>query len=254
MATFKNDRKIVTSDGITTTVTTNGVQQTFGTSEYTTVTPLTSTTYTQGNLLQMGTSRNVDIVGNSQENYAGRGITCDYSIKVVGNPEIFTGLAQMGADKELAGLISVILQEGDDRKTAAPRILQGVDPKQLVSNLSSSYQSTVPLDLPPIRKLSDIGVAFAKLGAWTAGLTAADAAYQAAKAAEITIEQQQRRMQNNINAQIEQYGEVFDTSKLLASSTATDVNQGNYNITKQVVMENYLPNQDALLAHQKNIG
>lgn len=51
MATFKNDRKIVTSDGITTTVTTNGVQQTFGTSEYTTVTPLTSTTYTQGNLL-----------------------------------------------------------------------------------------------------------------------------------------------------------------------------------------------------------
>ena len=142
----------------------------------------------------MGTSRNVDIVGNSQENYAGRGITCDYSIKVGGNPEIFTGLAQMGADKELAGLISVILQEGDDRKTAAPRILQGVDPKQLVSNLSSSYQSTVPLDLPPIRKPADIGIAFAKLGAWTAGLTAADAAYQAAKAAEITIEQQQRRM------------------------------------------------------------
>jgi hypothetical protein len=47
---------------------------------------------------------------------------------------------------------------------------------------------------------------------------------------------------------------VFDASKLMASSTATDVNQGNYNITRQVIMENYLPHQDALLAHQKNIG
>ena len=122
----------------------------------------------------MGVSRNVEIIGNSQENYAGRGVTCDYSIKVIGSPEIFTGVAQMGADKELAGIISLILQEGDDRKTAPQKSIQGINPKEIVSNLSSNYQSSIPINYPPIRKLSDIPLAAARVIGWATALNVAD--------------------------------------------------------------------------------
>lgn len=254
MATFNNNLKTVISDGTNTIVKTNGIEQKFSTNEYTLNSPLTSTTYTQGNLLQMGVSRNVEIIGNSQENYAGRGVTCDYSIKVIGSPEIFTGVAQMGADKELAGIISLILQEGDDRKTAPQKSIQGINPKEIVSNLSSNYQSSIPINYPPIRKLSDIPLAAARVIGWATALNVADMQHQASVAAELTIEQQQRRIQNNIDAMTSKFGEMFDKTTISAAPIASDTKQGDYNITKQVLFDNYYPHQDSLIAFQKNIG
>lgn len=254
MATYNFQNKSITSDSHKTTVISNGVEQVFTSSDYTASTPLTSTLYTQNDIHQYANGRIIDITGNSQETVAGRGLTCEYSIKVVGSPELFTGDAQRGADAAVAAIVGVLLQAGDDRNFVNPNPLNGINPKQMVSNMSSSWQSSFSPEIPPIVELSDIPIALGKMMAFGKAVDIADMAEQAKRAAALTLEQSARKLKNNIEANIAQYGEAFNIKDATTAPPATDLNQGNYTTPKSTVYNLYYENQDSLLAHQRNIG
>lgn len=254
MATYNFENKSITSDSFKTTVITNGVEQVFTSSDYTASTPLTSTLYTQNDIHQYANGRIIDITGNSQETFAGRGLTCEYSIKVIGSPEMFTGEAQMGADAAIASIVGVLLQSGDDRNFVSPNPLDGISPTQIVSNMTSSWQSSFSPEMPPIVELSDIPIALGKIIAFGQAVEIADLAEQAKRAATLTLEQTETKIKNNINANVAQFGDAFNTNDATSAPPATDLIQGNYTTPKSTLYNLYYENQDSLLAHQRNIG
>ena len=179
MSTYTFSNRTVQSDGITTKIVNNGVEQTFTPNRYTVSTPLTDTTYTNGNFHQYAETRNIDVSGNSQENYAGRGVTSEYNVKIVGSPDMFSGNAQRGADKALSQLVGVLLQQGDDRNFAPGNPMGEIDLKSVTSSMASSWQTSMCPTLSPIRELSDIPMVLGEIVAWGEGIKIADAAEQA---------------------------------------------------------------------------
>lgn len=254
MSTFNFENKTVSSDGVTTKVVTNGVEQTFTKAQYTASTPLTSTTFTQANHHVFANSRNVDIKGNSQESYAGRGVTAEYSIKVVGTPELFTGDAQRGADDATSELLSLLLQQGENGKFEQGSPLTIIDPAGIFNNMASSLQSSLSPELPPITSLEDIPIAAGKLATWGAAVDMADAAEQTARAGYYEIERQERRLQNNIEAYIEEFGTSFDISNATTANPASDANSTGYTLSKSTTLNTFYGNNDALIAWQRLIG
>lgn len=251
MSTFNFENKTVTSDGITTKVITNGIEQTFTKSSYTASTPLTATTFTQANHHIFANSRNIDIKGNSQESYAGRGVTAEYSIKVIGTPELFTGDAQRGADEATSELLSLLLQQGENGKFEQGSPLTIIDPAGVFNNMASSLQGSLSPELSPISTLEDIPIAAGKLAAWGAEIDMADAAEQAARAGQYEIERQERRLQNSIEAGIEEFGASFDPSTATSGNPASDANSTGYTLSKSTMMNAFYGNNDALLAYQR---
>ena len=187
MSTSEN--KNVTVIGGTAHVTTGDVTEVIGTTSYTLNSPLSSTTYTMGNLYQSSDSRNIDVKGNSQEVCAGKGITCDWHLKVVGSPELFEATAQMAADRATAGFVSLLLQKGDDSNFASFNPLESINPMEAVSNVSSGLQTSFKPDFPPIRNLEDVPIALGKMQAWAGTVKMADAQEQLSRAAAFKIEQ-----------------------------------------------------------------
>lgn len=253
MSTYTFSNRTVQSDGITTKIVNNGIEQTFTPNRYTVSTPLTDTTYTNGNFHQYAETRNIDVLGNSQENYAGRGVTSEYNVKIVGSPDMFSGNAQRGADKALSQLVGVLLQQGDDRNFAPGNPMGEIDLKSVTSSMASSWQTAMCPTLSPIRELSDIPVVLGELVAWGEGIKIADAAEQAAKAAAYELERQAKRVQENIEANIKALGETFGFSEESTANPATDERAGNYNITEAEVMDAFLDNMPAYMAYTKQI-
>lgn len=108
--------KIIESpNGTTLKVTSGSSEQTVGQGNYDANTNITGVRHHLNGIRESATSRNLEISGNSQEVMNGRGITCCYSIKMVGTPELFSGEVQRKLDKALAKLTSIMLQPGDDR-------------------------------------------------------------------------------------------------------------------------------------------
>lgn len=254
MSTYTLGNKFVSSDGNGATMISGDVKETTSPGQYTASTPLSSTTYTIGNIYQCSTSRNIDVKGNSQENCAGRGVTCEYNLKVVGSPELFEATAQLAADKDTAGLVSLLLQSGDDRNFTLPSPLDAINPMEVVSNMSSGLQTSLSPNLPPIRDLTDIPMSLAKMTAWSGTVTLANAQEQAQHAAAFTIEQQRRRVQMNIEAGTRLLGDSFDPSTANAGAPSSDLRQGNYSLTNEMVFSEFVSCVDSLYANQKRIG
>lgn len=254
MSTITFENKTITSNGNKTEISINDSDQTLTTSEYNAVTPIATTKYSDSSLREYGSTRNIDISGNSQENYAGRGVTCEYSLKVVGSPEMFTGEAQQKADKTLSNLIGLVLQTGDDRNTSPDSVLSGIDPKHLVLSMASSFASVYTPQIEPIRNLMDIPVAIGKQIAWAQQLSIANGAEQAARAAAHEVDRQKRMLESNIEAKKKELGDMFNPDSATSGSAATDLKQGNYNLSRQEVHKAHLHQIDERLAAEREIG
>lgn len=253
MATINFDNKGFTFDGTTATFVSTDATETISKSGYTLSSPSTFTTYTLDNIYQRSSTRNIDVIGNSQESTAGRGVTCEYNIKVVGTPELFEATAQFGADKATAGLASILLQTGDDRNFANPNPIEGINPTELVSNMSSGFQTMFSPELPPIRNLSDIPIVLGKMSAWASTIQLANARQQAAHAAAFAIEQKERKIKRNVEAAKKRFGESFDLSSATTAPPATDQQQGNYSIPKELVHQEFNSSANAMLSNEQNM-
>lgn len=245
-------RKNIISDGKNLTINTDGVTQSLTEGTYTTHTPLTHAQHSLNGIRESGTSRNVEINGNSQENYAGSGLTTEYRIKNVGSPELFSGEAQKTADEALSSLVGLILQTGDDRNSAKSDSLAMPDFKKVVSSMTSQFQNTMTPDLPQISRLSDIPMYFAKTMAWFSGLSMANAAEAGARAGALEAERQVEQTKIAIEQKKKELGDTFTLSKPESPSTE-DKENVKWNITRNDVYDAYVKEIDKILAAQKNI-
>lgn len=255
MSIVENINQTVTSNGNTTTVERNGVTQNISFGEYSATTPLTSIQCSHSGVRVNGSSRNVDITGNSQENYAGRGLTCEYSIRVVGSPELFEATAQIAADNALNDLVGLMLQPGDDRNFQMGDLIPKLNFRQIVSKMTSSAQSDLTPPAPTIKSFEDVPIETAKLASWFSSLSLSNLAFQAAKAAALEVERQVTQQAINIQRTAEALGNQFGLGEGSASSPSSEEkSESSYNITRQDVADAYLKKIDPLLAAQRQIG
>lgn len=246
-------RKKISSDGKNVKIITDGVTQEVSEGSYNANTPLTSTVHSQNGIRESGTSRNVEITGNSQEVYAGRGVTSEYNLKVVGSPELFSGQAQRVADNALSSMAGLTLQTGDNRNSAAAGGLPIPDFKKVVSSMTSSFQNQLAPELPEITRIQDIPIFFAKVAVWFSSLNVANLAETSARAAALEIERQVEQTKITMEKKTKELGENFTLSGITTPATE-DKENVTKNITRQDVYDAYVKNIDTILAAQREIG
>lgn len=257
--------KRITSDGKNIKIQTDGVIQKVSEGTYQSNSPITATTHSQNGLRESGTTRNVEVSGNSQEVCAGRGVTSEYNLKICGSPELFTGQAQRTADAAVAKLAGLSMQPGDNRHSASKSPIPIPDFTKVVTSMTSSLQNALQPNLPEIARLQDFPIFFAKLGAWFASLSAANLAEGAARAAALEIDRQIEQTKIALEAKMKEMGEspekiaesitnALSGGQLSPTAPATEDNEGvTKNITRRDVYDAYVQNIDTILAAQKQI-
>lgn len=249
-----NSRQTISSDGNNVKISTDGVTQNVSKGCYESHSDITNTRFSMNGLRESGNTRNVEVSGNSQESYAGSGLTSEYRLKVVGSPDLFTGEAQRMADAALADLTGLLLQTGDDRNSAPASPLPSFDPQQVVTKMTSSYQNMITPDLPQITRLADIPKFAAAAATWFSGLSVANMAEAAARAGALEIERQIEQAQIALEKKKEEFGNMLDFSSSTPSAPSNEDKQNvSRNITRKEVYETICPKMDTLLAAQRNI-
>ena len=248
----------VISNGRETIVEKNGTKTYHGQGVYDADTPITTVQHNQNGKILSTTSLNEEVSGNVQRCCAGMGETCEYKMKIVGSPELFTGQDQQAADYATNDLRALLLQPGDSRKEGGFSELASIDLQSAVSSMSTSMTNSFTPQIPQINRLQDLPAFTAYLSAWLGTVSAGNAAYQALCAGELEIERQLLQKKETIKRLKKQYGEDFDFESLFSGGTPTPSTENNpnadYNITRQTVYENYVPHLPNLLIAENNIS
>ena len=229
----------IRSDGKKTIIKKQDSQQIIEPGNYQAHTENRVTSHSSTGVVESGSSRNVEIKGNSQESYAGRGVTAQYSFKVVGSPQMFSGQAQRAADKSLAKLASLLLQTGDDRFTK-PSSFKDVlpDVTKMVSKMSSSFTSSLSPSPPQISRIQDIGKLTAYMGAYLSTVSAEQAAYQSAMAAKVELERQIEQKKQALRQLKKSFDQGEISTEMIANFGADDTKQGEPNISRATILKN----------------
>lgn len=247
----------IKSNGRKTEIETNGVSITYQDGYYDASTPIAKITHSSNGIRQSGSSRNVEISGNSQQCYAGRGITSEYNIKMVGSPEMFTGKDQMAADNCLNDLRGLLLQPGDNRNDASLASLPTIDFQAVTSSMTSSMTQQFTPQVPQLTRLQDLPQYAGYLKTWLQSVSITNAAYQAGCAARLEIERQLMQKYQSIKSLTKKFGQAdFETilGGEIGLPSAEDIPNKEYNITRSRIYENYIPNLQSLLAAENNIS
>jgi hypothetical protein len=245
-----------TSDGINTTLEYGfGVRETVSDANYSADTGSVRKTHSESGIQETATQRNVDIKGNSQETYYTRGVTCESSIKVVGNPDQFDGAYYKKAHKALAELAALLTQPGDDKKSSSMPSFPSIDLKQAIGNMSSSYAATNPPPTPHISKASDVMDYLSAIGKWFGNYVSADSAEVAMRAGQLELEKQANQQLENAKAQAQETinsAEAILSGGIPAGSGATEDRnkEVSYEIDQKTVLNTV--NQDHLIEIQRH--
>lgn len=243
----------VITDGRTTTIKKDGTQQQINDGEYSAATSQRTTKHNANGIVQSGSSRNVEITGNSQESYAGRGVTCEYSFKVVGTPELFSGKAQRTADKALNKLVGLLLQPGDDRFSLPNAADLLPDFGKVMSKMSSGWTQSLAPTPPQITRIQDIGKLAAYMGTYLSSVSLEQSAYQAAMAAKMEVETQVLQTKENLKRAAKMFKDGEIPESFLTGSPATQDRVATDNLTRQQIYEMYIPFLMQLLAAESQI-
>lgn len=247
----------ISSNGRRTQKTGDGIDITYEDGHYRANTPIAAVSHEQNGIRQSGTSRNVEISGNSQECYAGRGVTSEYNIKMVGSPTMFTGRDQKTADAALNELKSLMLQPGDNGKELNLASLPTLDFQAATSSMTTSMTDSFTPQPPQINRLEDLPMFTAYMGTWLESVSVSNALYQSACAGALEIERQIMQKKQSIKRLAKKFGDL-DFQSLLGGNiglpSTEDVPDKEYNITRSRVYETYIPQINTLLAAQNNIS
>lgn len=247
----------ITSDGFRTNIKKGKAVMNYGDGFYTATTDMAQVQHEQNGKRVSATTLNQEISGNVQRVCAGNGETSEYKIKIVGSPEMFAGQDQRAADYALNDLKALMLQPGDSRKEGGLGELASIDFQRAVSSMTTSMTNSFTPQIPQINRLQDLPMFTAYLGTWIGTVSAGNAAYQAVCAGELEVERQLAQKAETIKRLKKQYGQDFDVESLLSGGTPTPSTESNpnaqFNITRQTVYENYIPNLPKLLLAENNI-
>lgn len=221
--------KTIISENGKVIIQTNSSEQQIGQGCYDANTNITGVRHYQNGIRESATSRNLEITGNSQEVMEGRGVTCCYSIKITGTPELFSGEAQRTLDRALAKLTALMLQPGDDRHSSVKLPVLFPNSMSIVSNMTSAAQASNPLELPPVNGVADLPVALEAIGTWAKELNAKDTAEQM------------------------KHAKLLDNMWSQLSDDSSENKQGSHNIAQTDVCEAYLPYIDTIMSAQSNM-
>lgn len=228
--------KEIKSDGINTTINDNGNVQTISDGNYSANTKNTSKIHSQSGRIESATSRNVETNGNSQEYCWTRGVTCEASLKVVGNPDQFEGSTLRKIHAHLNELAALMVQPGDNRKSLSLPSLPKLNFAKITSSMSSSLSSSLAPPTPNIKSWEDIAIHAAKFAAWAGSVNASNIAYRAAKAGALEIERQVMQQKENLEDATEDLKELFTKNPFAGSASTQDIEEiPENNIDRQTV-------------------
>ena len=168
---------------------------------FSTDTKNTSTICSQSGRVESATSRNVETNGNSQEYCWTRGITCESSVKVVGNPDQFEGSTLNKIHDSLTELASLMVQKRDNSASVSLPGLPKLDFAAMTSTLTSSLSSSMAIPTPNIKSLEDIPIHAGKVAAYVSTINASNMAERSARAVALEAERQSiQKTENMLNA------------------------------------------------------
>ena len=245
--------KTVTTDGKSTTINNQGVTQTITDGQYHASSQLRSTTHSANGVVQSGSSRNVEITGNSQQCYAGRGLTSQYSMKVIGSPEMFSGKAQRAADKAVSKLAGLLLQPGDNRYQCDPAGLVSLDFTKITSRMTSGWSGSLMPAPPQISRIQDIPKLTAYMGAYLSTVSVENAAYQAAMAGALEIERQAMQKAETIKRLKKTFKEQSISGLLSGGLPSSEDKDAKPNVKRSDVYEAAMPTMSQLIAAEEQI-
>lgn len=148
----------------------------------------TSTICSQSGRVESATSRNVEINGNSQEYCWTRGITCESSVKVVGNPDQFEGSTLNKIHDSLTELASLMVQKRDNSASVSLPGLPKLDLVAMTSTMTSSLSSTMTIPTPNIKSWEDIPNYTSKVSAYVSAINASNEAERTTRAVALDAE------------------------------------------------------------------
>lgn len=242
-----------TTDGQRTIIQDKGVTQTIGDGFSTASTPLRNTTVSANPIVQKGQARNVEISGNSQQSYAGRGLTSQYSIKVIGSAELFSGKAQRAADKAVAKLVGTLLQPGDDRYSASPADLVTLDFQKIASKMSSGWSSALLPAPPQISRIQDMPKLVAYMGTYLSSVSGENIAYQTAMAGACQLERQVMQKKETLKRLKKTFDQQGISGLMAGGLPASEDKDAQPNISRQDVYEAIMPTLPQLIAAEEQI-
>lgn len=166
------------------------------------------------------------------------------------------------ADNEMAGMSSVIVQDGTDAQEQGFSI-QDLSPDKLlemVGNMSASLANLVTPTFSAIESLEDIPKFFAELMAYFTGQQLADKLEQTKRAALLQAEMVKEHNKRVYKKLEEIHGKEVAAAKyawVLTStqmvSLSSDGKPINYNVDRQTLFENGLKNPNQLFAAQTRV-
>lgn len=217
-------------DGITETVSSNGT--------YSAQTGMVSKSNSPQGVQETGTQRNIDIKGNSQENYYTRGVTCEADIKIVGGVEQFDPKYHIKLQRAQAELAGLLVQSGDDRKSVKPSLIPSFDFSKIVKAMTSEFSSKNPPPVPNIKSWYDVVPYLADMAKWKTECVTADVAYKALKAAALEAESQYMQYEENllsqVNDMIERVENLFESG---SPATEDKEREAKPNIDKKTLFQ-----------------
>lgn len=230
------------------------VEMRVGAGQYTAESKTRRTSHDSNGTVQSGTTKNEEYTGNAQESYAGHGVTSQYSMRVVGSPQMFSGRAQRAADKCVSKLVGLLLQPGDDRYSATPEVPALPNFAQVVSNMSSSWSSSLMPAPPQITRIQDIGKLAAYMGTYIQTVSLENSAYQAAQAGLLQVEREMMQQKETLKRLKKTFQDGEFSPSQLSGSPASDDRTSEPNIDRKTVYEQIMDRLPQLLANEGEIG
>lgn len=228
--------KEIKSDGITTTISDNGVVQSISDGNYSADTKNTSKIHSQSGRVESATSRNVETTGNSQEYCWTRGVTCESNVKVVGNPEQFEGSTLNKIHEHLSELAALLVQPGDNRRSLSLPSLPKLDFTKITSSMTSSMSASLSPPTPYIKSWDDIATYTANFAEWFGKINASNVRERATRAAALEIERQALQQEENIRSASENVKDILTRNPLVGSTSTQDIAKTpEYNIDRRTV-------------------
>ena len=167
----------------------------------------------------------------------------------------FSGDPQRGAEKALGQLSAVLSQRGDNAGQVKPGALPSIDFKKVASSATAGWTGALSPQLPQITRIDEkeiaeyVGACFS----FVQTFSLANAGYQAGTAARAELQRQVEQEKLTWKRLLQQFSSDQITTDMVAGTPALQDRDAESNITRQLILENYIPFLANLINHEQQM-
>lgn len=181
------------------------------------------------------------------------GIKTDSHLVVCGSD--FSGDPQRGAEKALRQLSALLSQRGDNAGQVKPGSLPTIDFKKLASSATAGWSGALSPQLPQITRIDEkeiaeyVGACFSFVQTFSLG----NVAYQTGVATRAELQRQVEQQKLTWERLLQQFSPDQITTDMASGTPSLQDRDAESNITRQLILENYIPYLANLINHEQQM-